>query len=139
VSDSQNPGARGPKETERQRLSWVDAHMGRTSKETAERLLSVDQPRPPADAPVLTLRGVQARCVAGGASNFWIIQSEAAEPVLDGDYPLIGMSPTAYFIQVPEFNWLPYAVQRSRLTPENHGIRGDMAPLEAQMRDVYGG
>ncbi len=113
--------------------------MGRTSKETAERLLSVEQPRPPTDAPVLTLRGVQVRCVAGGASNFWIIQSEAAEPILTGDYPLIGMSPTAYFIQVPEFNWLPYAVQRNRLTPENHSIRGDAARLEADMREIYGG
>lgn len=125
-------------DTERQRTNWVDAHMGRTSKETAERLLHVDQPRPPADAPVLRLRGVKARCVAGGASNFWIIGSEAGEPTLSGDYPMIGMSPTAYFIQVPEFNFLPYAVQRSQLIADNHSIEGDTSGLAAQMREVYG-
>jgi hypothetical protein len=117
---------------------WVNAHMGRTSKETAHRLLTTDQPRPPEDAPVLTLRGVRARCVAGGASNFWIVKSEAAEPLLDGDFPLTGMSPTAYFIQVPRFNYLPYAVRRSELTPENHKIAGDISHLERAMREVYG-
>lgn len=125
-------------DTEKQRLSWVDAHMGRTSKETAERLLSVAQPRPPADAPTLKLKGLKARCVAGGASNFWIIGSEAGEPVLSGDYPLIGMSPTAYFIQAPEFNYLPYAVQRSTLSPDNHSIEGDTGKLEMRMREIYG-
>ena len=69
------------KNAERQK-DWVNAHMGRTSKETAHRLLTTDQPLPPANSPTLTLRGVRARCVAGGASNFWIIKSEAAEPVL---------------------------------------------------------
>ncbi len=123
--------------TDRQR-DWVNAHMGKTSKETAQRLLTTDQPRPPADAPTLTLHGVRARCVAGGASNFWIVKSEAAEPVLDGDFPMTGMSPTAYFIQVPRFNYLPYAVKRSDLTPENHAIAGDLADLERDMRDVYG-
>jgi hypothetical protein len=113
--------------------------MGRTSKETAERLLTVRQPRPPAGAPILHLAGVRARCVAGGASNFWIVGSEAAEPTLSGAYPLTGISPTAYFIAVPEFNYLPYAVARAQLTPENHRIEGDTARLEAQMRDVYGG
>jgi len=117
---------------------WVNAHMGRTSKETAHRLLTTEQPRPPADAPMLTLRGVRARCVAGGASNFWIIRSEAAEPVLDGDFPLTGMSPTALFIQVPRFNYLPYAVRRADLTPENHAIAGETSAIEAAMRDVYG-
>jgi hypothetical protein len=117
---------------------WVNAHMGRTSKETAHRLLTTDQPRPPQDAPVLRLRGVRARCVAGGASNFWIVKSEAAEPVLAGDFPLTGMSPTAYFVQVPSFNYLPYAVRRADLTPENHSIAGDVSALEQAMRDVYG-
>lgn len=87
---------------------------------------------------MLTLRGVQARCVAGGSSNFWIIGSEAAEPVLSGEFPLIGMSPTAYFIQVRRFNDLPYAVQRAQLTADNHAIRGDISQLEADMKDVYG-
>ena len=117
---------------------WVNAHMGRTSKETAHRLLTTDQPRPPADAPTLTLRGVRARCVAGGASNFWIIKSEAAEPLLDGDFPLTGISPTAYFVQVPRFNYLPYAVRRADLTPENHTIVGSTEDLERAMREVYG-
>ena len=125
------------KNAERQK-DWVNAHMGRTSKETAHRLLTTDQPRPPKDAPVLTLRGVRARCVAGGASNFWIIKSEAAEPLLDGDFPLTGMSPTALFVQVPRFNFLPYAVRRADLTPDNHTISGDVAPLETAMREVYG-
>ena len=124
--------------TEKQRLNWVDAHMGRTSKETAERLLTVDQPRPPADAPVLKLKSVHASCVAGGASNFWIVGSEAGEPVLTGDYPMIGMSPTAYFIQAPEFNYLPYQVQRSQLRADNHSIEGDTMKLESQMREAYG-
>lgn len=127
-----------PHNTERQRLNWVDAHMGRTSKETAQRLLSAEQPRPPADAPVLHLEGVKARCVAGGASNFWIIGAEAGEPMLKGDYPMIGMSPTAYFIQAPEFNYLPYAVSRATLHGGNHRIIGDTASLESQMREVYG-
>jgi hypothetical protein len=127
----------GP-DTEKQRMNWVDAHMGRTSKETAERLLSVEQPRPPAGAPILRLDGVRARCVAGGASNFWIIGSQAGEPVLRGEYPMTGMSPTAYFIQAPEFNFLPYAVQRALLTPENHSIAGDTSELEAKMREAYG-
>lgn len=130
MSDKQGPEA--------QRDDWVNAHMGRTSKETAARLLSTAQPRPPADAPVLKLQSVRARCVAGGASNFWIIGSEAGEPVLTGDYPLIGISPTAYFIQAPEFNFLPYAIQRSQLRPDNHSIKGDTKKLEAQMREVYG-
>jgi hypothetical protein len=117
---------------------WVNAHMGRTSKETAHRLLTTDQPRPPENAPVLTLRGVRGRCVAGGASNFWIVKSEAAEPLLDGDFPLTGMSPTAYFIQVPRFNYLPYAVRRAGLTAENHSIAGDTSELERSMREVYG-
>lgn len=125
-------------DTEKQRLNWVDAHMGRTSKETAERLLTVEQPRPPADAPVLRLKSVRARCVAGGASNFWIVGSEAGEPVLTGDYPMIGISPTAYFIQAPEFNYLPYQVQRSQLGADNHGIEGDTTRLESQMREAYG-
>ena len=125
------------KNADRQK-DWVNAHMGRTSKETAERLLTTDQPRAPAAGPVLTLRGVRARCVAGGASNFWIVKSEAAEPVLDGDFPLTGMSPTALFVQVPRFNHLPYAVRRADLTPENHAIAGDTKALEAAMREVYG-
>ena len=123
---------------EDRRKDWVNAHMGRTSKETAHRLLTTEQPRPPVGAPVLTLRGVRARCVAGGASNFWIINSEAAEPVLDGDFPLTGMSPTALFIQVPRFNYLPYAIRRTALTPENHAIAGDTSALEAAMREIYG-
>jgi hypothetical protein len=117
---------------------WVNAHMGRTSKETAARLLTTPQPRPPANAPVLTLHGVRARCVAGGASNFWIVKSEAAEPVLEGDFPLTGLSPTAYFIQVPKFNFLPYSVMRADLTPENHAISGETSDLERAMREVYG-
>lgn len=125
-------------DTEKQRRSWVDAHMGRTSKETAERLLTVDQPRPPADAPILRLKSVKARCVAGGASNFWIVGSEAGEPTLTGDYPMIGISPTAYFIQAPEFNYLPYAIQRSTLSADNHSILGETDRLEMQMREVYG-
>ena len=131
MSDSHN-------KTESQREDWVNAHMGRTSKETAQRLLTTQQPQPPADAPVITLRAVRARCVAGGASNFWIIRSDAGEPVLTGDYPLVGMSPTAYFVQAPEYNFLPYAIQRSALTPDNHTIRGDIQPLEARMREAYG-
>ena len=117
---------------------WIKAHMGRSSKETAQRLLSAPQPRPDPNAPVLTLRGVRARCVAGGASNFWIIGAEAAEPVLTGDYPMTGMSPTVYFICAPQFNYLPYAVKRADLTAENHAIAGDLAPLEAAMKEVYG-
>ncbi|HEV2037949.1 MAG TPA: hypothetical protein VGQ96_05015 [Candidatus Eremiobacteraceae bacterium] len=132
MSEDEKPKA------ETQREDWVNAHMGRTSKETAQRLLTTDQPRPPADAPMLKLRAVKARCVAGGASNFWIIGSAAGEPVLTGDYPLIGMSPSAYFIQAAEFNFLPYAVQRSQLRPDNHSIEGDTTQLEAKMRDVYG-
>ena len=117
---------------------WVNAHLGKSSKQTVERLLTSPQARPHADAPVLTLRGVKARCVAGGASNFWIVGHEAAEPVLDGDFPVIGLSPTAFFIQVPKFNDLPYAVQRAALTAGNHAVRGDLSSLEAQMREVYG-
>ncbi len=132
MSDNDKPDAHA------QRDDWVNAHMGRTSKETAQRLLTTEQPRPPADAPVLRLRGVKARCVAGGASNFWITGSAAAEPVLTGDYPLTGMSPTAYFIQVPEFNYLPYAVRRAELQPDNHSVEGNTAVLEARMREVYG-
>ena len=125
------------KNAERQK-DWVNAHMGRSSKETAHRLLTTDQPRPPENAPILRLRGVRARCVAGGESNFWIVKSEAAEPVLEGDFPLTGMSPTALFVQVPRFNYLPYAVRRADLTPDNHTISGDTAPLETAMREVYG-
>jgi hypothetical protein len=124
--------------TNAQREDWVNRHMGRTSVETAQRLLTTAQPRPPADTPTLQLRGVRARCVAGGASNFWIIGSSAGEPTLAGDYPLIGISPTAYFIQAPEFNFLPYAVRRADLTTENHSITGDVSVLEARMREVYG-
>jgi hypothetical protein len=124
--------------TRERQQDWVNAHMGRTSKETAHQLLTTPQPRPPSGAPVLTLRGVRARCVAGGASNFWIIGSEAAEPLLDGDFPMTGMSPTAYFIQVPRFNDLPYAVLRADLRPENHSVAGDVSALEAAMREVYG-
>ena len=76
--------------------------------------------------------------MAGGASNFWIIGSEAGEPLLTGDYPLIGMSPTAYFVQAPEFNFLPYAIQRSQLRSDNHGVEGNTDKLEAQMREAYG-
>ena len=122
---------------DRQR-DWVNAHMGRSSKDTAARLLTTPQPKPPADAPRLTLRGVRARCVAGGSSNFWIIGHEAAEPMLDGDFPMTGMSPTAYFVQVARFNDLPYAVRRADLTPANHVISGDLDRLEAAMREVYG-
>ena len=117
---------------------WVNAHLGRSSKQTVERLLTSPQAQPPEGAPVLTLRGVKARCVAGGASNFWIVGHEAAEPVLTGEYPVTGMSPTAYFILAREFNNLPYAVPRVLLTSDNHSISGDLAPLEAQMREVYG-
>jgi hypothetical protein len=117
---------------------WVNAHLGRSSKQTVERLLTSPQARPPDDAPILTLRGVKARCVAGGASNFWIVGHEAAEPVLTGDFPITGMSPTAYFVLAPNFNYLPYAVPRDRLTAENHAVAGDLAALEAQMREVYG-
>lgn len=122
---------------EEQRHNWVNAHMGRTSKETAARLLSTPQPAPPADGATITLHAVKARCVAGGASNFWILGSPAAEPTLEGDYPLIGISPSAYFVQAPEFNNLPYAVQRAGLDQANHRIKGDTAKLEAEMRDVY--
>ncbi len=117
---------------------WVNAHLGKSSKQTVERLLTAPQARPPDGSPTLTLRGVRARCVAGGASNFWIVSHEAAEPLLAGDYPLTGMSPTAFFVQAPEYNWLPYAVQRAELTPENHAISGDMGPIEAQMHEAYG-
>jgi hypothetical protein len=123
---------------EQQRQDWVTLHMGRTSKETAARLLSTPQPQPPPNAPVLRLHKVKGRCVAGGASNFWILGAEAAEPVFDGEYPLTGMSPTAYFIQAPNFNYLPYAIARAHLTPENHDLSGDLSPLEAEMRSVYG-
>jgi len=133
MSDAEKPKA------ESQREDWVNAHMGRTSKETAKRLLTTQQPQPPPDAPVITLRAVKARCVAGGASNFWIIGSDAGEPVLTGEYPLVGISPTAYFVQAPEYNFLPYAIQRSALTPDNHAIAGDTLKLEANMREVYGG
>lgn len=125
-------------DTNAQREDWVNRHMQRTSVETAQRLLTTAQPRPPADAPTLRLHGVRARCVAGGASNFWIIGSDAGEPLLTGDYPLTGISPTAYFIQAPEFNFLPYAVRRSELTDDNHTVTGDLAELEARMREVYG-
>jgi nicotinate-nucleotide pyrophosphorylase (carboxylating) len=124
--------------TESQREDWVNAHMGTTSKATAQRLLTTQQPLPPKNAPILSLRGVKARCVAGGASNFWIIGSEAGEPRLSGDYPLIGISPAAYFIQAPEYNFLPYAIQRSLLAPDNHSISGDTKDLEARMHEVYG-
>jgi len=120
------------------REDWVNAHLGTSSQDTAKRLLTTPQPQAPPDAPILALRGVKARCVAGGASNFWIIGSDAAEPLLDGRYPMIGMSPTAYFIRVPGFNDLPYAVRRSELTRENHEVEGDTAPLAAAMKDVYG-
>ena len=122
---------------EQQRRDWVNAHMGRTSKETATRLLSVKQPRPPESAPAITLRGVKGRCVAGGASNFWILGSPAAEPLFDGDYPLTGISPTAYFIQAPEFNYLPYAIPRANLSADNFSIGGDTTRLEAEMHAVY--
>lgn len=124
--------------TNAQREDWVNRHMQRTSVETAQRLLTTAQPRPPADAPILHLRGVRARCVAGGASNFWIIGSGAGEPVLSGDYPLTGLSPTAYFVQAPEFNFLPYAVRRADLRDDNHSITGDLRGLETRMREVYG-
>jgi hypothetical protein len=137
MSDGPEKPKHEESEPEKQRQDWVNMHMGRTSKETAERLLTVDQPRPPADAPIITLHAVRARCVAGGASNFWIIGSVAGEPTLNGDYPLIGISPTAYFVQAPEFNYLPYAIARADLRPDNHSIEGDTASLEAQMRDVY--
>ena len=125
------------KRAEAQREDWVTAHMGRTSKETSARLLSTPQPQPAPDAPVLSLHSVKARCVAGGASNFWILGSEAAEPVLSGDYPLTAMSPTAYFIQAPEFNYLPYAIARKNLNPDNHRIKGDLSRLEEDMHSVY--
>jgi hypothetical protein len=57
---------------------------------------------------------------------------------LSGDYPMIGMSPTAYFIQAPEFNFLPYAVRRAALHEGNHTIVGDTAKLAEKMREVYG-
>jgi hypothetical protein len=117
---------------------WVNAHLGRSSKQTVERLLTSPQAKAPDDAPVLTLRGVKARCVAGGASNFWIVGHEAAEPVLSGDFPMTGMSPTAYFVLAPNYNDLPYAIPRVELTPENHSVSGDLDVLEAQMREVYG-
>ncbi len=117
---------------------WVNKHLGRSSKQTVERLLTSPQAPPPEGSPVLTLRSVKARCVAGGASNFWIVGHEAAEPVLSGEFPLVGMSPSAYFIQAPNFNFLPYAVPRAALTPENHSISGDLRALEEQMREVYG-
>jgi hypothetical protein len=117
---------------------WVNAHLGKSSKQTVERLLTAPQARPPEGSPILTLRGVRGRCVAGGASNFWIVGHPAAEPTLTGAYPLIGMSPTAYFVQVSEYNWLPYAVPRAHLTPENHSIEGDMGPLKAEMHEAYG-
>jgi hypothetical protein len=117
---------------------WVNAHLGKSSKQTVERLLSAPQSRPPKDTPILTLRGVRGRCVAGGASNFWIVGHPAAEPTLLGAFPLIGMSPSAYFVQVQEYNWLPYAVPRALLTSENHSIEGDMRPLEAEMHEAYG-
>ena len=132
MSDTDRP------KVEAQREDWVNAHMGRTSKETAQRLLTTEQPRPPLGAPTLKLRSVKSRCVAGGASNFWIIGSEAGEPVLTGAYPVIGMSPTAYFVQAPEFNFLPYAVPRVALRPDNHSLEGDLHELEAQMHEVYG-
>ena len=123
--------------TTAQREDWVNEHMGRTSVQTAQRLLTTAQPRPPSDAPTLQLRAVRARCVAGGASNFWIIGSGAGEPTLTGDYPLTGMSPTAYFIQAPEFNFLPYAVRRADLSADNHRVVGDVSALVARMREVY--
>ncbi|MDE2571408.1 MAG: hypothetical protein KGM44_02665 [bacterium] len=118
--------------------SWVVAHMGKSSQETAERLLTTPQERPPADAPLLVLRRVRARCVGSGSSNFWIIGHEAAEPMLDGEFPMIGVSPTAYFVRVPRFNYLPYAVPRRELDPANHEIHGDLGSFEAQMKRVYG-
>jgi hypothetical protein len=124
--------------THAQREDWVNKHMQRTSVETAQRLLTTAQPRPPSDAPTLRLCSVGARCVAGGASNFWIIGSDAGEPTLTGEYPLIGMSPTAFFVQAPEFNFLTYSVRRSDLTADNHSITGDLSMLEARMREVYG-
>ncbi|MBC5824164.1 MAG: hypothetical protein GIW99_03505 [Candidatus Eremiobacteraeota bacterium] len=127
-----------PPERSDPQQDWVNAHLGRTSKEVAKRLLSSRQPPPRSDSPVLTLRGVQGRCVAGGASNFWIIGSPAAEPVFTGDYPLTDISPTAYFILAPEFNNLPYCIDRNRLTATNHSIRGDLQRLETAMREVYG-
>ena len=117
---------------------WINDHMIKSSKATAERLLSTPQPRADVNAPVLTLRGVKARCVAGGGSNFWIIGSPAAEPVLEGDFPLIGMSPSAYFVRVARFNNLPYAVARAALSPDNHTIVGDLSELAADMNEVYG-
>jgi hypothetical protein len=57
--------------------------------------------------------------------------------VLTGDYPMTGLSPTAYFIQAPEFNFLPYAVRRANLRPDNHSIEGDTSKLEARMHEVY--
>ncbi len=117
---------------------WVNAHMRKTSKDVARRLLTDPQNGPPDNAPIMTLQGVKARCIAGGASNFWIVGDDAAEPVLTGDYPLTGMSPTAYFVLVPEYNNLPYAVDRGALTAANHSIRGDLGPFEAAMREVYG-
>ena len=117
---------------------WVNKHLGRSSKETAHRLLTTPQPMPPPGAPTLALREVRARCVAAGASNFWIVRSEAAEPVLTGEFPMIGISPTAYFVQVARFNDLPYAVRRADLNPANHSVSGDISGLERAMHDVYG-
>jgi len=120
------------------RPDWINEHLGKSSRDTSERLLSTPQPRPDPNGPRLKLRNVRARCVAGGSSNFWIIGSEAAEPMLDGDYPLIGIAPTAYFVAVARFNDLPYAVRRADLTPENHAVLGDTTALEAAMKEVYG-
>ncbi|MBV8081536.1 MAG: hypothetical protein JO347_12690 [Candidatus Eremiobacteraeota bacterium] len=117
---------------------WINDHMIKSSEATAKRLLSAPQPSADANAPILTLRGVKARCVAGGASNFWIIGSPAAEPVLEGDFPLIGMSPSAYFVKVARFNDLPYAVARGALSAGNHAVTGDLSKLEADMKEVYG-
>ena len=117
---------------------WINDHMIKSSEATAKRLLSAPQPRADANAPILTLRAVKARCVAGGASNFWITGSPAAEPVLEGDFPLIGMSPSAYFVKVARFNDLPYAVARNALTADNHAIAGDPSKLAADMNEVYG-
>ena len=117
---------------------WINARMGKSSQETARRLLSTEQPPTHSGAPVLTLRSVRSRCVAGGSSNFWIIGSDAAEPVLSGEFPLIGMSPTAYFVRVAQFNNLPYAVQRAELTSDNHSIAGDISALESDMKEAYG-
>jgi hypothetical protein len=117
---------------------WINEHLGKSSRDTTERLLSTPQPQPDASGPRLRLHSVRGRCVAGGSSNFWIVGSEAAEPLLDGEFPLIGIAPTAYFVAVARFNDLPYAVRRAELTPSNHAIVGDTAALEAAMKEVYG-